>query len=140
MSSWCAVELRGVEWWRVVLSGETARKLERPVPVLRSVRAGNETGTLSERASGQSQQSMTFNTKFFITSVIGASLFTLLFLTGNTMMQSARERIPELAVLKAVGFSGTSVLLLVMIESAAITLTGAVLGTALASVLMLHAD
>ncbi len=98
--------------------------------------SGNQTRTLSERAAGQSQQSMTFNAKFFITSVIRASLFTLLFLTGNTMMQSVRERIPELAVLKAVGFSGTSVFLLVMIESAVMTLTGAVLGTALASVLM----
>ena len=29
----------------------------------------------------------------------------LLFLTGNTMMQSVRERVPELAVLKTLGFS-----------------------------------
>jgi putative ABC transport system permease protein len=98
--------------------------------------SGNQTRTLSERANGQAQQSMTFNTKFFITAVIGASLFTLLFLTGNTMMQSVRERIPELALLKAVGFSGLSVLLLVVIESAVMTLAGAALGTVLASVLM----
>jgi putative ABC transport system permease protein len=97
--------------------------------------SGNKIRTLSERAS-LSQQSMTFNTKFFVTTVIGASLFTLLFLTGNTMMQSVRERIPELAVLKAVGFSGTSILLLVLIESVVITSTGAALGTALASALM----
>ena len=38
-----------------------------------------------------------------------AVLFTLLFLTGNTMMQSVRERIPELAVLKTYGFSNGAV-------------------------------
>src|SRR4030095_4322732 len=40
-----------------------------------------------------------------VNAIVGAVLFTLLFLTGNTMMQSVRERIPELAVLKAIGFS-----------------------------------
>ena len=40
-----------------------------------------------------------------VNAIVGAVLFTLLFLTGNTMMQSVRERIPELAVLKAIGYS-----------------------------------
>ena len=46
---------------------------------------------------------------FFINGIIAAALFTLLILTGNTMMQSVRERIPELAVLKTYGFSNGAV-------------------------------
>ena len=45
---------------------------------------------------------------------VGAVLFALLFLTGNTMMQSIRERIPELAVLKTYGFSNAAVTSLVV--------------------------
>ena len=42
---------------------------------------------------------------FVLRAILGAVFFTLLFLTGNTMMQSVRERIPELAVLKTLGFT-----------------------------------
>ena len=47
----------------------------------------------------------------------GAVMFTLLFLTANTMMQSVRERIPELAVLRTLGFTGGKTPCLVLIES-----------------------
>lgn len=54
---------------------------------------------------------------FVLRAILGAVFFTLLFLTGNTMMQSVRERIPELAVLKTVGFSDGTVLGLVIGEA-----------------------
>ena len=54
---------------------------------------------------------------FVLRAILGAVFFTLLFLTGNTMMQSVNERIPELAVLKTVGFSDLKVLGLVIAES-----------------------
>jgi putative ABC transport system permease protein len=38
-------------------------------------------------------------------SIMGAVFFTLLLLSGNTMMQAVRERTSELAVLKTIGFS-----------------------------------
>ena len=66
---------------------------------------------------------------------MGAVIFTLLMLTGNTMMQSVRERIPELAVLKTIGFRDGSVLGLVLAESVLLVLIGGVLGLALAAVL-----
>ncbi len=50
-------------------------------------------------------------------TIVGAVLFTLLFLTANTMMQSVRERTSELAVLKTLGFSDGKVLALVLIEA-----------------------
>jgi len=56
---------------------------------------------------------------------------------GNTMAQSVRERVPELAILKTLGFSDTSVLGLVLAESALLCAIGGVVGLGLASVFAL---
>jgi putative ABC transport system permease protein len=69
---------------------------------------------------------------FIVTSIVGAVLFTLLFLTGNTMMQSMRERIPELAVLKTLGFSDGTVSAFVLCESLLLCVMSALLGLGLA--------
>src|SRR6185295_11378184 len=64
-----------------------------------------ETLTQSERDFFRAQIDRVGNIGFIVSSIIGAVLFALLFVTGNTMMQSIRERVPELAVLKTYGFS-----------------------------------
>jgi putative ABC transport system permease protein len=48
------------------------------------------------------------------------------------MAQAVRERIPEIGVLKTVGFSNRSVLTLVLAEGAALLLLGAAIGLLLA--------
>ena len=63
-----------------------------------------------------------------MTLILGAVFFTLLLVSGNTMSQSVRERISELAVLKTVGFSDRSVLGIVLAESVVIMLMGGLLG------------
>jgi ABC-type transport system, involved in lipoprotein release, permease component len=68
-------------------------------------------------------------------SIMGAVFFTLLLLSGNTMMQAVRERTSELAVLKTIGFSSASVLAIVLAESVLLVLIGGVLGLGLAAVL-----
>jgi len=68
---------------------------------------------------------------FVLRAILGAVFFTLLFLTGNTMMQSVRERIPELAVLKTLGFTDGKVLALVIGESLLLCLLAAIVGLAL---------
>jgi putative ABC transport system permease protein len=68
---------------------------------------------------------------FVLRAILGAVFFTLLFLTGNTMMQSVRERVPELAVLKTLGFGDGKVLALVIAESLLMCLIAAVIGLAL---------
>ena len=65
----------------------------------------NETQTQNERDWLRGRIAQIGDMQFFVNAIVGAVLFTLLFLTGNTMMQSVRERIPELAVLKTYGFS-----------------------------------
>jgi putative ABC transport system permease protein len=68
---------------------------------------------------------------FVIRAILGAVFFTLLFLTGNTMMQSVRERIPELAVLKTLGFSNGTVLGLVIGEALLLCVFAALVGMTL---------
>jgi putative ABC transport system permease protein len=70
---------------------------------------------------------------FVLRAILGAVFFTLLFLTGNTMMQSVRERTPELAILKTVGFSDGAVTALVLIESTMLCVLAAALGLAAAA-------
>jgi putative ABC transport system permease protein len=68
---------------------------------------------------------------FVLRAILGAVFFTLLFLTGNTMMQSVRERVPELAVLKTLGFGDAAVLGLVIGESLLLCVAAALIGLAL---------
>jgi putative ABC transport system permease protein len=75
------------------------------------------TRTNSERSQTQSGLQFIGDVNFLTDAVLGAVFFMLLFLTGNTLMQSIRERIPEFAVLKAMGFSDSTVLFLVIAES-----------------------
>ena len=63
---------------------------------------------------------------------IWMSLLLVLLLAGNTMMQAVRERTGELAVLKTIGFSGTSVLAMVLAESVLLLVLGGVIGIGLA--------
>jgi len=69
-------------------------------------------------------------------SIMGAVFFTLVLLTGNTTAQTVRERIPELATLKAIGFSPSSVLGLVLSESVLVLLLGSSLGLIGAAVIV----
>jgi putative ABC transport system permease protein len=93
-----------------------------------------ETRTQTENAALQSQLKQLADINFIANSIVGAVMFTLLFLTANTMMQSVRERIPELAVLKTLGFTGATVSMLVLIESLLLCIFAAVVGLALSSV------
>jgi putative ABC transport system permease protein len=67
--------------------------------------------------------------------ILFAVFFTLLLVVGNTMAQSVRERVPELAVLKTLGFSDGSVLGFVLAEAVALCLVGGLVGLVLATLL-----
>jgi putative ABC transport system permease protein len=72
------------------------------------------------------------NIRFLILAIGIVVFFTLLLVTGNTMAISVRERTSELAVLKAIGFSGRTVLFFVLSESLVIALIGGLVGLGLA--------
>ncbi len=67
---------------------------------------------------------------------MGAVFFTLILLTGNTMAQAVRERIPELATLKTLGFTDATVLALVLAESVLLVVLGGLLGMGLAALII----
>jgi putative ABC transport system permease protein len=64
--------------------------------------------------------------------VTAAVFFTMLLVTANTMAQSVRERTNEIGVLKTLGFSGQSILTLVLLEALLLTFTGGLIGLGLA--------
>ena len=80
------------------------------------------------------------NIEALILSIGGVVFFTLLLVTGNTMAIAVRERIREFAVLKAVGYSDFTVLLLVLSESLLIAALGGIVGLALAKAFTLRGD
>ncbi len=65
--------------------------------------------------------------------ILFAVFFTLLLVVGNTIAQSVRERIPELAILKTLGFKDGAVLGFVLAEAAALCVIGGLIGLAIAT-------
>ncbi len=99
-----------------------------------------ETRTDTEKAFAASFVKQMGNIEFLILSIGGVVFFTLLLVTGNTMAIAVRERIGELAVLKAVGFSDVFVLVLVLVESLVVAALGGVLGLGLAKLFTMNGD
>jgi putative ABC transport system permease protein len=64
-----------------------------------------------------------------------AGMFMVLFLTGNGIAESVRERFAEFATLKTIGFSDRAVTAMVVLESALPCVIGAVLGVGIAAIL-----
>jgi putative ABC transport system permease protein len=91
-----------------------------------------ETKTETESAFAAGWVKQFGNIQFLIITIGTVVFFTLLLVTGNTMAISVRERVGELAVLKAIGFSDRWVLFFVLAESLTIAIVGGLLGLGLA--------
>jgi putative ABC transport system permease protein len=125
---------RGTAWAFVVAVGDPSRSAQICTAVdALFVNSAYETVTQDEKAYVQGQLRQLGDVSLMANAIVAAVLFTLLFLTGNTMMQSVRERTPELAILKTVGFSDRSVTILVLIESVLLCVLAASLGLAAAA-------
>lgn len=101
-----------------------------------SANSDHETRTQSENAFARSFVSQFADIGLIVGGIMSAVFFTLILLTGNIMAQAVRERIPELAVLKTIGFSNRSVLALVLAESVLLILIGGLIGIGLAAVIV----
>jgi putative ABC transport system permease protein len=99
-----------------------------------------ETKTDTEKSFAASWVKQFGNIQFLILTIGGVVFFTLLLVTGNTMAIAVRERVGELAVLKAVGYSDRFVLVLVLCESLLVAAVGGTLGILLAKGLSLMGD
>ncbi len=101
-----------------------------------SADSDHETKTQTEQAFTASLVSQFADIGLIVGSIMGAVFFTLVLLTGNTMAQAVRERIPELAVLKTIGFSSRSILTLVLAEAVLLLVLGGAIGMTLAGVVI----
>jgi putative ABC transport system permease protein len=94
--------------------------------------SSSETKTETESAFAAGWVKQFGNIQFLIVTIGTVVFFTLLLVTGNTMAISVRERTAELAVMKAIGYSGPRVLIFILAESLVIALIGGLLGLGLA--------
>jgi putative ABC transport system permease protein len=101
-----------------------------------SANSDHETRTQTEQAASASWIKQLADIGLIVGSIMGAVFFTLMLLSGNTMMQAVRERNSEIAVLKTIGFSGQSVLAMVLAESVLLLVLGGVVGLLLATAIV----
>ncbi len=99
-----------------------------------------ETRTQTEKAIAASFLKQVGNIELLVLSIGAVVFFTLLLVTGNTMASAVRERVPELAVLKAIGYSDLGVLMLVLAEALTLAAVGGGLGLVAAKLLSYHGD
>jgi putative ABC transport system permease protein len=86
------------------------------------------TETFTEKEFQRTFIAMMGNVKLLFTSVSTCAVFMVVLLAAITMSMSARERITEIAVLKAIGFERRLVLMLMLTEFALLTLIGGAVG------------
>ena len=97
---------QGQVGWFVVRVADPAKAAE----VARSIdklfeNSPNETRTATEAEFARQFANQIGNIGLMMGGILGAVFFTIMLLTGNTMAQAFRERVPELAVLKTLGFT-----------------------------------
>jgi putative ABC transport system permease protein len=128
---------RGQVGWYVarVADVNQADRVAKAIDAL-SANSDHETRTQTEQAATASWMKQLADIGLIVGSIMGAVFFTLLLLSGNTMMQAVRERTSELAVLKTIGFSSQSVLAMVLAESVLLMVLGGVIGLGLATALI----
>ncbi|HEX6398387.1 MAG TPA: ABC transporter permease [Steroidobacteraceae bacterium] len=97
--------------------------------------SSHESRTRSQQERAEARARQMGDVKLFTNAILGAVLFTLAFLTGNTLRQSLQDRAREFAVLKVLGYSGTRVLSLAFAEALWLYLPPALAGLGVARLL-----
>ncbi|AKO02904.1 ABC transporter permease [Xanthomonas oryzae] len=125
-----------VSWYTVTLDNpDHASRVAQAIDAI-SANSDHETKSQTESAFQQAFVKQFADIGMIVTSIMGAVFFTLLLLTGNTMAQAVRERIPELATLKTLGFKDGTMLALVIVESVLLIGLGGAIGLGLAALIL----
>jgi putative ABC transport system permease protein len=129
-----------VGWYTVKLDSpdDSARAIKAIDSMFANSPYETKTETLAAMAASWVKQAG--NIEFLILAIGAVVFFTLLLVTGNTMALAVRERMSELAVMKAVGFSDRFVLFIVLAESVFVAVVGGAIGLALAKLFTLSGD
>ena len=90
-----------VGWYIVQLdNADHATRVAKAIDAISAELRPRDQDARPKQAFNQSFAKQFADIGLIVTAIMGAVFFTLLLLTGNTMAQAVRERIPELAVLK----------------------------------------
>lgn len=127
---------QGTVGWFVVRVADPSKAAE----VARAIDAQfenspNETRTATEAEFARQFANQIGNIGLMMGGILAAVFFTIILLTGNTMAQAFRERVPELAVLKTLGFSDALVSALVLGEAVLLCAFAGVIGLGIATLL-----
>jgi len=135
-----AFEHGTVGWYTVKLSNpDDAAAVAKEIDQ-RFANSASETTTQTEQAFASSFVKQMGNIELLLLSIGSVVFFTLLLVTGNTMAIAVRERVNELAVLKAIGYPGWLLLALVLAESLTLAIAGGGFGLLLAKLFTLGGD
>ena len=99
-----------------------------------------ETKTATEKAFTAEWAKQVGDIGSIMIAIAAVVMGFILFVAGNAMAQSIRERINELGVLKTLGFTDGKILAIVLLESCAIAVIGGGIGLALAWAIIAQGD
>ena len=102
--------------------------------------SSNETKTDTEGAMAQSFANQVGNIGAIVKGISAVVLFMVLLIAASQMSLAVRERTNEIGALKAMGFGDTQVLVLILVESMALSVTAGAVGLGLAYLLSLGGD
>ena len=95
-----------------------------------------ETRTDTEKAFQNTFVSMFGNINLLLGSIALAVVITTLFVAGNTMAMSVRERTTEIAIMRTLGFQSATIFLMIAGEGLLMALGGGLLGAIVARLLV----
>ena len=99
-----------------------------------------ETKTATEKAFASDFAKQVGDVGAIMVAITAVVMGFILFVAGNSVAQSVRERINELGVLKTLGFTDGRILAIVLLESCTIAVLGGGIGLLLAWVIIAQGD
>jgi putative ABC transport system permease protein len=99
-----------------------------------------ETKTATEKVFASDFAKQVGDIGAIMVAIAAVVMFFILFVAGNAMAQSIRERTNELGVLKTLGFGDGRILALVLLESCLVAVVGGGLGLAIAWIIIAQGD
>ena len=110
-----------------------ANTAENVSPICAAINSMFENSSAPTKAMSEKQFQLQFtemmgNVKLFIRAVMIAVLFVIVLIVANTIAMSARERVTEIAVMRALGFLRRHVLSIVLLETVVLSLLGGAIG------------
>ena len=135
------VGFRDIIGWYVFRVGDpaTADQLAKRIDAMFE-NSTAETKTATEKMFASEWAKQVGDIGAIMVAITAVVMGFILFVAGNAMAQSIRERINELGVLKTLGFSNGRILAIVLLESCVIAVIGGGLGLLLAWAIIAQGD